>query len=230
MPVPTDAELDVLVEQAIKTIRDRSDKVTFKAVKEFVKHKDERVLKSYQRQRELDRTKRLVELRQTISPDIAEALLKDREEFAKAKTELLNEEIEQLVDDCDTMQDETTSLRKHLTEVSEQADRDRTALNATIATLQEEKHRHAGVIDTLRDEINALKNDRDKAINARENADKKRERIQCTLAAKAESERRERERADRLQRRIEDELRKVEILEGQLAEQNIRKPAAKTSR
>lgn len=228
--MPTDAELDVLVEQAIKTIRDRGDKVKFKTVLEFVKHKHERVLKSYQRHRELDRTKRLVELQRTISPDIAEALLKDREEFTKAKTELLNDEIVQLVDDCDTMQDEITELRKQLAEVAELADRDRSTLNVTIATIQEDKHRHAGVIDTLRDEINTLKTDRDKAINAREGADKKRERMQCTLAAKAESERRERERADRLQRRLEDEMRKVKDLEDQLAEKNAAKPAAKSSR
>ena len=230
MPAPTDAELDVLVEQAIKTIRDRGDKVTYKAVKLFVKHQDVRVHNSYHRYMELERAKRLVELRQTISPAIAEALLNDREEYTKAKTELLNEEIAQLVDDCDTMQDEITELRKQLAEVSEIADRDRTTLNATIASIQEDKHRHAGVIDTLRDEINALKTDRDKAINAREGADKKRERMQCTLAAKAESERRERERADRLQRRLEDELRKVKTLEDQLAEKNTAKPATKSSR
>ena len=228
--MPTDAELDVLVEQAIKTIRDRGDKVTYKAVKEFVKHKDVRVNKSYQRHIELERAKRLVELRQTITPAIAEALLKDREEYTKAKTELLNEEIAQLVDDCDAMQDEITELREQLAEVSELADRDRSTLNATIATIQEDKHRHAGVIDTLRDEITSLKNDRDKVINDREGADKKRERMQCTLAAKAESERRERERADRLQRRLEDELRKVKSLEDQLAEKNGATPAAKSSR
>ena len=58
----TDAELDVLVEQAEQTIRERGDNVNTRNVLNLVKHRAEDVLRAYQRLEDRQRAMRAAEL------------------------------------------------------------------------------------------------------------------------------------------------------------------------
>jgi len=200
--MPTDAELDVLVAQAIKTLRERDEKIKFSAVQDIVKHRAEDVLKAYQRFFGFERAKKAAELQQVISPSVAEELLKDREKYAEDRMQLLNEEIAQLIDGTEALRDVIAELRRDLLSTEGQ-----------INSLDQENSHLTKTINTLRGEINVLEDDRVLARQEREDADSKRLRMQASFATKAEAERRERIRADKLQRRLDQALAQIKELE-----------------
>jgi chromosome segregation ATPase len=225
----SDSELDELVEQADEILRERGEKVNSRAVLKLVKHRAEDVLRAYQRFTDRQRAIKAAELSQAISPAIAEALVKDRESHTEAKTQLLRDEVEQLSDDCEVLQEEITGLRNELSETQEQSSKEQASLNETLNDLQLIKTGLEGEINKHLGEIKVLTDDRDKAHKERDEAKDKRSRMQCTLAVKAEAERRERNRAKKLKKLLDEADERIVELDNQVPKLQKRKSPSKAS-
>lgn len=225
----TDAELDVLVYEAARTLRECGEEVKTRAVLKLVKHRAEDVLRAYQRFTDRQRAMKSVELSQAISPAIAEALIKDRESHTEAKTQILKNEIEQLSDNCDVLQEEISGLRNKLSETQEQSLNEQGNMNETVNDLEQIKTGLEGEINKHLGEIKVLTDDCDKALNERDKAKDKHSRMQCTLAVKAEAERRERNRANKLQKLLDEAEERIVELDSQVAKLQKRKTSSKAS-
>ncbi len=212
----TDAELDVLVEQAEQTIRERGDNVNTRNVLNLVKHRAEDVLRAYQRLEDRQRAMRAAELSQAISPIIAKELIKDRDAYADAKTQTLKSQIEQLHDNCGVLQEKIAELRSELSETQEQSAKEQLSLTDMVNSLQQIKTSLEGEIHKHLGEIKILTIDRDKARQERHDAEARRSGLQSTLAVKSESERRERARSNKIQRRLDESMIRIEDLEKQV--------------
>ena len=200
----SEAALDVLVEEAIKTLSGQGTKVTSNSVIDLVKHRSEDVLRAYQRYMSKQKAKREAELSRAISPGIAAEVMKDRDSYNEAKTQLLKEEVEQLQDDCEVLHEGIADLRKELAEAQELSKKCQTVLTEQIDELQQIKTELEGEVKSQLGEIKVLRSDRDTARKERSDTEVKLSGLKQTLAVKASDERRERTRAKNIQDRLDE--------------------------
>ena len=132
----SDTELDALVEEAIGVLNGRGDKVTSHSVKKLVKHRTEDVLRAYRRIMAKQKAEKEAELSRAISPGIAAEVITDRDAYSEAKTQILREEVEQLLDVCEILNEEIAELRNELAEGQELSEKRQTAMTEQINELQ----------------------------------------------------------------------------------------------
>lgn len=145
----TDAELDDLVAETVKALREKNEKVGANIVAGIIHHSRARVLKAYDRLFEEEMTKKETESASAISPIVGAALIKDRQIYTDIKTENLTKRVEHLRCEIELLHEEIGSLQNELTAMQDQAANDRDAING----LQESNSYQQGQIQELQKQI-----------------------------------------------------------------------------
>lgn len=147
----TDAELDVLVADTVKDLREKNEAVGANIVAGIVRHTRARVLKAYDRLFEEERAKKEVEDASTISPVIGAEINKIKKNYADIVTEGAKHHIVHLKCVNELLHEEIGVLQNDLAEMQDQSAHDRDAIN----DLHESASNQNGRIQELQKQIEA---------------------------------------------------------------------------
>lgn len=151
MATTTDAQLDVLVAEAVKALREKNEAVGANIVAKIVPHTRARVLKAYDRLFEAEMTKKEMEDESAISPTIGAEIIKIKKNYADIVSESDKKRIEHLKCGTELLHGEIVSLQDELVTMKDQASKDRDAIN----DLQESTSHQKGQIQELQKQIEA---------------------------------------------------------------------------
>lgn len=147
----TDAELDVLVAETIRALREKNETIGANIVVRDVHHNKARVLKAYSRFFEEERAKEEKENTSAISSTIGAEIIKDRKNCVDIMTESFKKRIDHLQSVTELLHEEIGSLQDEKAAMQQQAENDSDAINA----LHQINSQHVGQIQELRGQVEA---------------------------------------------------------------------------
>lgn len=199
----SDDELDLLVAQAVQTLRDRGGKFEANDVVTLVKRRKTDGLRAYARFLEKERTDREIETKKFQNPKIWAEIAKDRENYTEGMTQPLREQIDRLNECCLLLDEEVQTLHSELVKAQEHASEDRARLLEKVNELLKKKAELEGSRDALIDQITSLKADLEDEKDSHEVAAKKLAGLKRSLDVKTNEARTARLRSNELQVRLD---------------------------
>jgi predicted nucleic acid-binding Zn-ribbon protein len=196
-------EIDQLVAEAVEKIRSRGEKVTARSVQRETGRRGEDVCRALKRFLDKERAAAEARIAMAISPNIGAEIIKDREAYAAAQTEILQEDIEHLEGNCEVLDDEVVKLRAELEDLEGRLTSESTTNTGKIKTLELSNSHLDGALQVTQGQTNTLRSELETANKQRDDAAKKLSGVRETLGRRSAEAKAESTKANRFQKQAE---------------------------
>jgi chromosome segregation ATPase len=202
MPTET-VDIDQLVAEAVEKIRSRGEKVTARSVQSETGRRGEIVCRALKRFLDKERAAAEARIAMAISPGIGAEIIKDREEYAAAKTEILKEDIEHLEGNCEVLDEEVVKLRAELEDLEGRLTSESATNAVKIKTLELSNSHLDGALQVTQGQADTLRSELETAHKQRDDAAKKLSGVRETLGKRSAEAKSERSKAKKLKKQTE---------------------------
>jgi chromosome segregation ATPase len=174
-------DIDLLVEGAVKKIRESGGQANARSVRAELKINMLDVCRAFKRFTDKEKIENEAKVKNAISLGIGAEILKDREAFAAAKTEILEIEVTQLEIACEMISEEVVELQTKLDDLQVQITSERVD-HAEKSQILEHSNSHLnGILQSMQGQLDTLKNELAIERKKRDDATKKHSGLRETL-------------------------------------------------
>jgi chromosome segregation ATPase len=209
-------DIDKLVVEAVEKIRSRGEKVTARSVQRETGRRSEEVCRALKRFLDKERAAAEARIAMAISPNLGAEIIKDREAYAAAQTEILQEDIEHLEGNCEVLDDEVVKLRAELEDLEGRLTSESTTNAGKIKTLELSNSHLDGALLATRGQADTLRSELETARKQRDDAAKKLSGVRETLGQRSAEAKAERSKAKKLKQQTEIALAKRDAAQSKL--------------